>query len=40
MGIIGAIPLGILHQYLGNLVSILSFLIGGALMALSVPLIG
>ena len=30
----------ILHQYLGHLVSILSFLIGGVLMAVSVPLIG
>lgn len=29
----------ILHQYLGHLVSILSFLIGGALMAVSVSLI-
>jgi len=30
----------ILHQYLGHLVSILCFLIGGVLMAVSVPLIG
>ena len=30
----------ILHQYLGHLVSILCFLIGGAMMAVSVPLIG
>ena len=30
----------ILHQYLGHLVSILCFLIGGILMAVSVPLIG
>lgn len=30
----------ILHQYLGHLVSILCYLIGGILMAVSVPLIG
>ena len=30
----------ILHQYLGHLVSILSFLLGGAMMAVSVSLIG
>ncbi len=30
----------ILHQYLGHLVSILSFLIGGVLMAVSASLIG
>ena len=30
----------ILHQYLGHLVSILCFLIGGAMMAVSVSLIG
>ena len=30
----------ILHQYLGHLVSILCFVIGGVLMAVSVPLIG
>ena len=30
----------ILHQYQGHLVSILCFLIGGILMAVSVPLIG